>query len=80
MTGPSETPILARKTPWQLVAVLGALAAGILGAFLAPPRLRPVLAGGFILLCGVLLALLWRLAVSAHASFQRSKWTRPTRP
>lgn len=74
MTEPVPVPSLARKTPWQLMAVLVLLAAGILGAFLAPPRLRPVLAGGFILLCGVLLALLWRLAVSAYGRFQQTKW------
>jgi diguanylate cyclase (GGDEF)-like protein/PAS domain S-box-containing protein len=74
VTESAITPLLARKTPWQLIAVLVLLTAGILGAFLAPPRLRPFLAGGFILLCGVLLALLWRLAVSAHSGFQRAKW------
>lgn len=79
VTETTKTPSLARKTPWQLIAVLALLAAGIVGSFLAPPRLMPFIVGGFILLCGVLLALLWRLAVSTHESFQRSKWEEANR-
>ena len=71
---PSKTPSLVRKTPWQLVAVLLLLAAGVAGGFLAPSRFRPYMAPAFLVLCGALLVLLWRLAVSAHESYERTKW------
>ena len=70
----SKIPSLARKTPWQLVAVLLLLAAGVAGGFLAPSRFRPYMAPAFLVLCGALLVLLWRLAVSAHESYERTKW------
>jgi diguanylate cyclase (GGDEF)-like protein/PAS domain S-box-containing protein len=65
---------LIRKTPWQLLAVLLLLAAGLVAALLCPRRIQLFIAGPFILLCGALLVLLWRLAVSAHESMQRTKW------
>jgi diguanylate cyclase (GGDEF)-like protein/PAS domain S-box-containing protein len=43
-------------------------------ALLAPRRFLPFIVGPFILLCGVLLVLLWRLAVSTHEAMQRTKW------
>jgi diguanylate cyclase (GGDEF)-like protein/PAS domain S-box-containing protein len=69
-----KTPALVRKTPWQLIAVIVLLAAGIAVGFLAPHRIRPFMALAFVLLCGALLVLLWRLAVSGYEHFQRTKW------
>jgi diguanylate cyclase (GGDEF)-like protein/PAS domain S-box-containing protein len=74
VTEPQKTPSLIRKTPWQLLAVLLLLAAGLVAALLCPRRFLPFIAGPFILLCGALLVLLWRLAVSAHESMQKTKW------
>ncbi|MBN2265970.1 MAG: hypothetical protein JW775_09165, partial [Candidatus Aminicenantes bacterium] len=62
MNEKAKIPSLLRRTPWQLVAVLGLLAAGLAVAFLAPSRFRPFMAVAFIVLCGALLVLLWRLA------------------
>ncbi len=75
-----KTPFLLRKTPWQLVAVLVLLlAAGLTVSFLAPPRFLPLTVGVFFVLCGLLLYALWRLAVSAHASFDRARWDQANR-
>jgi diguanylate cyclase (GGDEF)-like protein/PAS domain S-box-containing protein len=74
LTEPSETPSLVRKTPWQIVAVVLLLAAGAAGGFLAPSRFRPYMAPVFLALCAALLVLLWRLAVSAHETYERNKW------
>lgn len=74
MNEKAKIPSLLRRTPWQLVAVLGLLAAGLAVAFLAPSRFRPFMAVAFIVLCGALLVLLWRLAVSTYEGFQRTKW------
>jgi len=74
VTGPTKTPALVRKAPWQLHLVLLLLAAAIAVGFLAPSRVRPFMAGAFVFLCGALLVLLWRLAVSAYEHFQRTKW------
>jgi diguanylate cyclase (GGDEF)-like protein/PAS domain S-box-containing protein len=74
VTEPRKTPDLVRKTPWQFIAVLLLLAAGLAAAFLAPSRFRPFLAAAFLVLCGALLVLLWRLAVSTHESLERTKW------
>ncbi len=71
---PSKTPSLIRKTPWQLVAVLLLLAAGVVGGFLAPARFQPFIAIAFIVLCGAVLVLLWRLAVSTHERLERTRW------
>jgi len=70
---------MIRKTPWQLLAVLLLLAAGLVAALLAPRRFLPFIAGPFILLCGALLVLLWRLAVSTHETMQRTKWDEANR-
>jgi diguanylate cyclase (GGDEF)-like protein/PAS domain S-box-containing protein len=69
-----KIPSLLRKTPWQLIAVLVLLAAGLAVAFLAPSRFRPFMAVALVVLCGALLVLLWRLAVSTYEGFQRTKW------
>jgi diguanylate cyclase (GGDEF)-like protein/PAS domain S-box-containing protein len=74
VTEPPQTPYLLRKTPWQLVIVLLLLAAGLTAELLAPRRFMPFIAASFIILCGALLFLLWRLAVSAHESFEKAKW------
>jgi len=76
---PRKTPSLIRRTPWQLLAVLFILAAGLVAALLAPRRFLPFIAGPFILLCGALLVLLWRLAVSTHEAMQRTKWDEANR-
>jgi diguanylate cyclase (GGDEF)-like protein/PAS domain S-box-containing protein len=73
-TEPLRLPSLLRKTPWQLIAVLVLLLAGMAGAFLAPPRYFPFIAGAFVVLCGALLLLLWRLAIATHDRFQETKW------
>jgi len=69
-----KTPSLIRKTPWQLIIVLLILGAGVVLGFLAPSRVRPYMAAVFAVLCGALLILLWRLAVSAYAHFEQTKW------
>ncbi len=77
MTEPTESPkrpSLARKTPWQLLAVLLILAAGVSLALLAPRRYIPYVAAAFLVLCAALLALLWRLAVSSHEKYERTRW------
>ncbi|HMA54844.1 MAG TPA: diguanylate cyclase [Acidobacteriota bacterium] len=75
MTKAPRTPSLLRKAPWQLVAVLLLLlAAGLTALFLAPRSILPVTAGAFMVLCGALLYLFWRLAVGAHESFDRARW------
>ena len=74
MKEPLKLPSLAKRTPWQLLALLLLLAAGLAGAFLAPhPFVRAVI-GAFMVLCGALLLLLWRLAVSTHERVERTKW------
>jgi len=65
---------MARKTPWQLLAVLLILAGGVTIALLAPRRYIPYVAGAFLVLCAALLALLWRWAVSSHDRYQKTKW------
>jgi len=65
---------LIRRSPWPLIVVFLLLAAGVVGAFLAPRRLAPLVAGAFVVFCAALLILLWRLAVSAHERFQKAKW------
>jgi diguanylate cyclase (GGDEF)-like protein/PAS domain S-box-containing protein len=79
VTEPRKTPSLIRKTPWQLLAVLALLAAGLVAAVLVPGRFLPLIAGPFILLCGALLVLLWRLAVSTYETMQRTKWDEANR-
>ena len=74
VTEPAKLPSLIKRTPWQLIALLLLLAAGLAGAFLAPHPLIRALIAGFMVLCGVLLLLLWRLAISAHERFQKTKW------
>ncbi|MGZ5469456.1 MAG: PAS domain-containing protein, partial [Candidatus Aminicenantales bacterium] len=75
MTEEPKTPSLVRKQiPWQLLVILLLLAAGLAGGFLAPPALMPFITGAFIILCGALLVLLWRVAVNAHDRFDRAKW------
>ncbi len=69
-----KIPSLARKTPWHLIAVLPLLAAGLAGAFLAPSRFMPFIIAAFIGLCGAVLLLLWRLAISAHEGFDKARW------
>jgi diguanylate cyclase (GGDEF)-like protein/PAS domain S-box-containing protein len=72
-----KIPSLARRTPWQLIAVLLVLlAAGLAGAVLAPSRFMPFIIAAFIGLCGALLVLLWRLAISAHESFEKARWVK----
>ena len=71
---PPKTPSLIRKTPRRLLAVLLLLAAGVVGGFLAPSRLRPFIAMPFLVLCGALLLVLWRLAISAYESYERARW------
>jgi len=74
VTESTKIPALVRKTPWQLLAVLLLLAVSTAAGFLAPSRVRPFMAGAFVFLCGALLVLLWRLAVSTHEHLQRTKW------
>jgi diguanylate cyclase (GGDEF)-like protein/PAS domain S-box-containing protein len=74
-----KIPSLARKLPWQLPAVLLLLAAGLVAGFLGPRRFMPFVVVAVAILCGALLVLLWRLAVSAHASFERTKWDEANR-
>jgi diguanylate cyclase (GGDEF)-like protein/PAS domain S-box-containing protein len=74
VTEPLKHPSLARKTPWQLIALLVLLAAGLAAAFLAPHRPVRIVIAGFIVLCGALLLLLWRLAASTHDRAQKTKW------
>ena len=74
MTEPRKTPSLVSKTPWQLYLVLLLLAAAIAVGFLVPTRIRPFMAGAFVFLCGALLMLLWRLAVSTQEHLERTKW------
>ena len=79
MTDPIKRPSLLRKTPWQLAAVILLVAAGLAASFLAPRRFIPVTAGAFVVLCGALLYLFWRLAVAAHDRFDRAKWDQANR-
>ena len=79
MAEPRKIPALIRKTPWQLLAMLLLLAAGLAAGFLAPSRFSPLIAAGFFLLCGALLLVLWRLAVSTHEIMQRTKWDEANR-
>ena len=79
MSDDLKRPPLARPTPWQLIVVFLLLAAGFAAAFLGPVRLRPFIAGACIILCGALLVLLWRLAVSSHQRFERTKWDQANR-
>jgi len=79
VTEPRKTPSLIRKTPWQLLAVVLLLAAGMAAGSLAPSRLWPFMAAAFFVLCGALLVLLWRLAVSSHEHLQRTKWDEANR-
>lgn len=74
MTEPRKLPSMLRKTPWPLLALLLLLAAGLAASFVAPhPGVRAVIAG-FMVACGALLLLLWRLAVRTHERIQKSKW------
>ena len=44
VTEPAKLPSLIKRTPWQLIALLLLLAAGLAGAFLAPhPLIRAYL-------------------------------------
>ena len=72
MTEPQKAPSLIRKTPWQLIAILVLLAFGLAAGALAPGRYWLTIAAAFLVISGALLILLWRLAVSTHAHFERS--------
>jgi diguanylate cyclase (GGDEF)-like protein/PAS domain S-box-containing protein len=74
VTEPAKIASPLRRTPWQLVAVVLLIAAGLAVSFLAPRRYIPVTAGVFITLSGALLYLFWHLAVSAHERFDRARW------
>src|SRR5512136_2744899 len=75
----NHVPSLIRVRRWQLASVLVLMAAGIGAAFLARGRILPFVAGAFLVLCGTLLWLLWRVAVSAHERFQETKWDQANR-
>ncbi|MBP1660554.1 MAG: sensory box/GGDEF family protein [Candidatus Aminicenantes bacterium] len=79
MTEPQKAPSLIRKTPWQLIAILVLLAFGLAAGALAPGRYWLTIAAGFLVISGALLILLWRLAVSTHAHFERTKWDEANR-
>jgi len=75
VTESPKTPSLNRSPiPWQIFVILLLLAGGLAAELLAPRSLMPVIAGVFIILCGALLVLLWRLAISTHERFQSSRW------
>jgi diguanylate cyclase (GGDEF)-like protein/PAS domain S-box-containing protein len=71
---PLKPSSLVRRTPWQLVALLLLLATGLAGAFLTPHRPVRIAIAGIMVLCGVLLLLLWRLAAASHDRAQKTKW------
>jgi diguanylate cyclase (GGDEF)-like protein/PAS domain S-box-containing protein len=71
---PPKPSSMIRRTPWQLMALLLLLAVGLAASFIAPhPGVRAAI-GGFMIVCGVLLILLWRMAVTTHERAQRTKW------
>jgi len=70
---------LSRNVPWQLLAVLVLLAAGLAAGLAAPQRLMPVIAGAFLLLCGALLCIFWRRTMAAREAYERTKWDEANR-
>jgi diguanylate cyclase (GGDEF)-like protein/PAS domain S-box-containing protein len=74
VTEPLKLPSMVKRTPWQLIALLLLLAAGLAGAFLTPHLFMRGVIGVFMVLCGVLLLLLWRGAISAYERVQKTKW------
>jgi diguanylate cyclase (GGDEF)-like protein/PAS domain S-box-containing protein len=74
VTEPFKPPSSVRKTPWQLIALIILLAAGLAGAFLTPHRPARIVVAGFMVACGALLLLLWRLAATAHDRALGTKW------
>jgi diguanylate cyclase (GGDEF)-like protein/PAS domain S-box-containing protein len=67
-------PLSTRRVPWLLIAVFLLLVAGFTAAFRGSSRLLPYIVVACLVLSSALLVLLWRLAVSSHERFQRSKW------
>jgi diguanylate cyclase (GGDEF)-like protein/PAS domain S-box-containing protein len=74
-----KRPLLTRRVPWLLIAVFLLLVAGFAAAFRGPASLLPYVVGACLVLSCALLVLLWRLAVSGHEGFQRSKWDQANR-
>jgi diguanylate cyclase (GGDEF)-like protein/PAS domain S-box-containing protein len=74
LTNSKKPRRLSRKIPWQLVGILVLLAAGFPAMLIARPGLKLVVAGAFMLVCGVLLCMFWRKTLAAHDAAERDKW------
>jgi diguanylate cyclase (GGDEF)-like protein/PAS domain S-box-containing protein len=74
LTEPLRSPSLAKGIPWQFIALVGLLGAGLAGSFLAPHGLVQMAIAGFMAVCAALVFLLFRQASSSHERAQRTRW------